>query len=86
MSERVAQCERILRLLRSYEGRWVPLPELLSLGCASHTRRIFELRKTHNIEMKEEWVGQSRHTSYRLIPENLSIANAEKDEETSVTT
>jgi len=67
MTERVVQCERILRLLRSYEGRWVPLPELLALGCASHTRRIFELRKTHNIEMKEEWVGQSRHTAYRLV-------------------
>lgn len=43
-------------------------PTLLRLGIASHTRRIHELRKAgHNIEMRDEYVGGQRHTSYRLV-------------------
>ena len=64
-----SQAQRILNLLREYEGNWLPLPEILALGIASHTRRIFELRKKWVIEMREEWVGQQRQTAYRLLGE-----------------
>jgi Helix-turn-helix domain len=73
VSERLAQCERILRLLRSYEGRFVPLPEILNLRIASHTRRIHELRKAgHNIEMHRELVDGQTHTAYRLVENALA--------------
>jgi hypothetical protein len=63
------QAQRILNLLREYEGNWCPLPEIMRLGIASHTRRLFELRKRFIIEMREEWVGHERHTAYRLVGE-----------------
>jgi hypothetical protein len=73
MSERLAQCERILRLLRRYEGNWVPLPEIMSLKIASHTRRIHELRKSgHAIELRRESVNGQTHTAYRLLPQTLT--------------
>jgi helix-turn-helix protein len=72
MTERKSQCDRILRLLRSYEGRFVPLPEILDLRIASHTRRIHELRKIgYDIEMHREVVNGQTHTAYRLLEPQL---------------
>ncbi len=74
MNNHKTQAERILRHLKTYdpfgysEYRWVTLPEILSLGIASHTRRIHELRKAgHKIEIRDEWIGRERHVSYRLV-------------------
>ena len=70
-----SQADRILALLRhqglrdagrTQDGGWVKLTAILALGIASHTRRIFELRKTWNIEMREKWVDRERHIEYRL--------------------
>jgi hypothetical protein len=68
LSEHHFQCERILKLLESYAPNFVPLPEILDLRIASHTRRIHELRKAgHVIEMREHREGMERHTEYRLV-------------------
>jgi len=70
MSEKLAQCQRILKLLQSYEGRFVPLPEILDLRIASYTKRLSELRASGCIiELHEERLGHERHTSYRLVQE-----------------
>ena len=69
---RATQCERLLNLLKSHEGDWVSLPEIMALQLASHTRRIFELRQSlklqgYQIEIKSEWPGpDERHTWYKL--------------------
>ena len=67
------QADRILALLQSTfyaynpdRFDWVPLPDILALGIASHTRRIFELRKEWIIELRDERVDGQRRTSYRL--------------------
>jgi Helix-turn-helix domain len=70
MSDHQTQRDRILRLLEIQpSGNWVPLPAILSLGIASHTRRIHELRKVgHEIEMQSWYSGpNNRHTAYRLV-------------------
>ena len=63
------QCDRILRLLIEARGSWVPLPEILTLGCAQYGARILELRRLgYKIENKSEWVEGSRHSWFRLVP------------------
>ena len=73
------QCERILRELEYRKSMvesghmgpafaWCPLPVILSLQIASHTRRIYELRQAgYVIEMRNEWQGRQRRTAYRLV-------------------
>jgi len=62
------QSLRILKLLQSYNGNWVPLPEILDLRIACHTKRLSELRRAgHHIEIRDERVNGIRHTSYRLV-------------------
>jgi len=64
--DKINQAHRILRLLASQ--KWTPLPEILDLRIASHTRRIHELRKAgHVIERKEEREKRSRRVWYRLV-------------------
>ena len=65
--ERQKQADRILALLQANQGREVSLPAIMSLGIASHTRRIFELREQgYLIEKSERYVGHQRHVSYTL--------------------
>jgi hypothetical protein len=62
------QAQRILKKLQEYEGRWVPLPEILAMFIGSYTRRLTEIRRAgYNVELKNEWDGRTRHTAYRLI-------------------
>ena len=70
MSKTATQCERILNLLASRIGEWVPLPEILDLHIAQYNARIFTLRKEgHEIESKVETQGDgSRHSWFRLVP------------------
>jgi len=75
MSDRQTQRARLLALLQSHgfsyspkpRYGWVALPEIMALGIASHTRRIHELRKEWEIELRDEWVGGQRRTAYRLV-------------------
>jgi hypothetical protein len=63
------QCARICRLLEQAKGEWVPLPRILDLRIASHTRRIHELRKAGvSVEMHSFWFEGERRTEYRLQP------------------
>jgi hypothetical protein len=62
------QAQRILKKLQEYEGRWVPLPEILSMFIGSYTRRMTEIRRAgFNVALKDERVNGQRHTSYRLV-------------------
>jgi len=64
MSDRQIQQQRILaRLLRGPATSWELGPEL---GILSLTRRIFELRKTHQITSTERREGGKRVVTYRL--------------------
>ncbi len=72
--KRESQAQRILNLLERYwhpdadKWAWCPLPVIMNLGIASHTRRIHELRRAgHNIEIRKEYVDGQLHTAYRLI-------------------
>lgn len=62
------QQERILRLLRDRVNTWVPLPEILKLGCAQYNTRIKELRgKGYKIDNKTEHVGRERKSWFMLV-------------------
>jgi hypothetical protein len=62
------QRERILNLLRSAKGAWVPLPEILALGIAQYNARIFELRRRDlNIENRTETINGVCHSWFRLV-------------------
>jgi hypothetical protein len=62
-----AQSEKLLAFFEARAGEWIPLPDILALGMASHTRRIHELRKHHNIEMRDQRFGEQRRVWYRLV-------------------
>jgi hypothetical protein len=65
--KRESQADRLLQLLESANGEWVPAVVLPRISL-SYTRRIFELRQlNHKIEMKEKWVDGRRQTAYRLV-------------------
>lgn len=67
MTHRQSQCDRLLALIKSYGSFGCPLPEIMKLGIACHTRRIFELRKQgYNIQCETEWVNGIRHSRYKL--------------------
>jgi hypothetical protein len=64
-----SQCGRILHLLESRCGEWVPLPEILALGCAQYNARLHSLRRAgYVIENKTETIGNQRHSWFRLLP------------------
>jgi Helix-turn-helix domain len=68
ISRNAIQSERILKLLRSARGAWIPLPEILALGVAQYNARIFELRKRGlNIQNRTETVDGVRHSWFRLV-------------------
>ena len=62
------QSDRILSILRSANGTWVPLPEILALGIAQYNSRIWDLRKRGlNIENRTETVDGVRHSWFRFV-------------------
>ena len=67
MSEhRRSQCDRILALITSYGEFGCPLPEIMKLGIACHTKRIHELRQQgHLIECWMTTVDGIRHSLYK---------------------
>jgi hypothetical protein len=68
------QSLRIITLLRSARGAWVPLPEVLALGIAQYNARIFELRKRGlNIENRTESIDGIRHSWFRLVDSPAAV-------------
>lgn len=64
----LTQAEKILELLRSAHGTWVPLPEILALSIAQYSARIFELRRRgFNIQNRTETEDGVRHSWFRLV-------------------
>jgi hypothetical protein len=65
---RRTQCEKILALLQSANGQWVPLPQILALGCAQYSARIHTLRHEmgFHIENRTEVKNGVRHSWFRL--------------------
>jgi hypothetical protein len=80
----------LLRLLLGAKGRWIPLPEILSLGLAQYSARIFELRRDgYVIENRTEHDAASGaiHSWFRLVaepekatPKNVAAPEMEKAE------
>lgn len=74
--KRITQHDKILNLLRAYNGNWCPLPRILDLHIAQYGRVINDLRtgkhdgKCYQIENKLiEIVNGEKHTAFRLIME-----------------
>lgn len=72
--ETKTQRDRILGLLVSARGGWVPLPEIAA--CAmQYGARIFELRGLgFKIENKVSDIGGVKHSWFRLLPSQQSRA------------
>jgi helix-turn-helix protein len=73
MSQRKLQRQKLLELLRKFNGNWCALPAILDLGIAQYNARIFELRREgYVIENKVERATDGvRHSWYRLVPREM---------------
>ncbi|MCI0402037.1 MAG: helix-turn-helix domain-containing protein [Acidobacteria bacterium] len=68
MPSHATQEQRILAVLQANFGRDVSLPDILSLRIAQYNARIKGLRrKGYRIQSRSEWIGQERHTWFRLV-------------------
>lgn len=76
-----SQCGRILRLLESRRGEWVPLYEILNLKISQYGTRVKELRDKwgYVIENKTETADGQRHSWFRLVPSNENTPRPESD-------
>jgi hypothetical protein len=65
-----SQCGRILHLLESRRGDWVPLPEILGMKISQYGTRIKELRDDWGfaIENRTETIDGLRHSWFRIAP------------------
>jgi hypothetical protein len=64
VKSRGTQKQRMLEKLQANYGHWVPLPEILGLGIAQYSARIFELRRAgYEIENRQE----GDHSWFRLV-------------------
>jgi hypothetical protein len=70
-----SQTARIVELLRSRHGAWVPLPEILDLRIAQFSARIHHARHVLGlrIENRTEMIDGVRHSWFRLV-EPASVA------------
>ena len=67
MSSHATQRSRILELLTSAGGTWVPLPKILELKISQFGARILELRRSGlKIENRTETIDGQRYSWYRL--------------------
>ena len=69
---------RIYNLLKTSQGRWVPLPDILALGCAQYGARILELRREgyriiNRTEVVRDLYGANiRHSYFMLVDEPMA--------------
>jgi hypothetical protein len=74
--QKICQRDRLLALLKRHAPHWVPLPEILDLGIAQYSARIFELRRLgHGIESKQE----NSHSWFRLVVNDTAGTIAEPE-------
>ena len=67
MRNRTTQRTRILRLLQSRVGQWVPSYELAAIAL-QYSARVHELRRQgYNIENKAQNVNGQVHGAFRLV-------------------
>jgi hypothetical protein len=84
----MTQHDRLLDLLRSYNGEWCPLPEILKLHIAQYGRVINDLRKGKHGGKRYlientliEVVDGQKHTAFRLpreTQEQMTLGIPEK--------
>jgi len=69
LEDRPTQAARIVNLLRSRAGEWVPLPEILDLHISQYSARIFQARHEWGlrIENRVETINGQKHSWFRLI-------------------
>lgn len=81
---RATQRGRILELLTSADGAWVPLPKILELKISQFGARILELRRSGlNIRNRTEIIDGRRHSWYRIeLREQSAPASAVPTPET----
>jgi hypothetical protein len=73
---------RILNLLISARGGWVPLPEIAACA-AQYNARIFELRRLNfQIENRTKEIDSVRQSWFRLVPTSSTPPAAERDGDT----
>ena len=62
------QQRRIVAFLLERPNQWVRLPEILALGIAQYGARILEARRMgFVIENRTAWVGNKRHSWFRIV-------------------
>ena len=67
MKSRNTQRDRILRLLQSRAGEWVPSYELAAIAL-QYGARVLELRRAgYNIENKAQHINGQVHGAFRLV-------------------
>lgn len=70
---RSTQCSRLLSLLKSRQGLWVPLPDILALGFSQFGARLLEIRRDgHTILNKTEHRDGKVLSWYKLVPNQNS--------------
>lgn len=75
MSTRQTQRDRILSLLRSRAGQWVPLPAILDLHIGQYGARILEARRA-GIQIENRIARDDEgtvHSWYRLIEQPIQL-------------
>ncbi len=62
------QQRKIVGFLLERPNQWIRLPEILGLGIAQYSARIWETRRLgFVIENRTAWVGSKRHSWFRII-------------------
>lgn len=80
MTDRLAQCDRILAFFERRPNVWIPLPEILDLRIANYRQRITEIRrKGYCIENEKRRAEDGiLHSWYRLVPAKQTPAVQER--------
>jgi len=73
-TQKLSQKERLRKLFIANPGRWIPLPQILSLGLAQYGARIYELRREGMCIHNETRLGEDgiRRSYFRYLPDKGS--------------
>ena len=69
LEHRPNQTRRLVNFLRSRNGQWVPLPEILAMHISHYSARVWEARHRWglNIENRTKTINGERHSWFRLV-------------------